>query len=181
MKKKRTLLFTIPLAVALTGLVAYQYGYVKLREKIEVVKEEKGIKLRTLEKYGKVLAEKDELSESLSQLKKTRGKFESRLIAGDTPSLAAAALLDIVKTTITGRGGRISSERVGKTEELGHLTVINVNIDAVIPDSGVLGDILYAIENRTPWIVVDEIEVRVVNIRNPREINTKMNVSALTE
>jgi hypothetical protein len=181
MKKKRTLLLTIPVAIVLTGLVAYQYGYVKLQEKIALVKEEKGMKLRTLEKYANVLAEEDNLSERLSQLKNTRGQFESRLIAGDTPSLAAAALLDIVKTTITGRGGRISSEQIGKTEELGHLAVINVNIDAVIPDSGVLGEILYAFENRTQWIVVDEIEVQVVNIRDPREINTKMHVSALTE
>ncbi len=181
MKKKRTLLLTIPVAIVLAGVVAYQYGYVKLQEKIAVVKEEKGMKLRTLEKYAKVLAEKDELSERLSQLKNTRAQIESRLIPGDTPSLAAAALLDIVKTTITGRGGRISSEQIGNTEELGHLTVINVNIDAVIPGSGVLGDILYAIETRTPWIAVNEIEVRVVNIRDPREINTKMHVSALME
>ena len=44
MKKKRTLLLTIPVALVLTGLVAYQYGYVKLGEKIEVAKEEKGMK-----------------------------------------------------------------------------------------------------------------------------------------
>lgn len=179
MKKSRTIIFTLPIAIILAGLVTYQYGFVILKEKIGAVREEKAVKMTTLQKYAKVIAEKEELTGRLTQLKKRSKQFDSRLIVGDTPSLAAATLLGTVKNTITSRGGRISSERVGKTEELGDLTVVNVSIDAIIPDSGILGDILYSIESRTPTIVVEEIEVRVVNIRAPREINMKMSVSAL--
>lgn len=181
MKKSRTLIFTVPVALILAGFVAYQYGYVTVQERIYSVREEKEIKMKTLEKYAKVIAEKKTLEEKLTRLKKARKRLDANLIAGDTPSLAAASLLDIVKRAITGRGGTISSERVGKTEVLGDMTVVNVNIDSVIPDAAALGDILYGLENRTPSIVVKELEIRVVNIRTPRDVNTKMSVSALTE
>ncbi len=181
MKKSRTLIFTLPLAILLAGFVAYQYGYVTIQERIDAVQEERAVKMKTLEKYVKVIAEKGALEDRLARLEKARKRLDANLIAGETPSLAAASLLDIAKSAITAKGGRVSSERVGKTEEAGEMTVVNVNIDAVIPDPGALAEILYALESRTPSVVVSELEVRVVNIRSPREINAKMSLSALKE
>ena len=105
---------------------------------------------------------------------------DSKLIEGQTLSLSAATLQENVKTIITGKGGTISSERVDKPEDLSGFKVITISIDSVLPDTRVLSDILYAIETRTPHFIVKEVDVRVRNFREPRELMVKLRVSALT-
>ena len=166
--------------VILSGLVIYQYGYLRVHSDITSIKEEQAVKTKTLEKYITLISEKPRLEKKLSLLKETRKTDESKLIEGQTPSLAAAVLQDTVKGIITGRGGTISSERVVKPEDLGKFKVISVSIDAVLPDSRALSDILYAIETRTPYLVVKELDTRVRDFRNPRDLIIKLDVSALT-
>lgn len=180
MKRSSTLLFTIPIMIILLGFIIYQYGYLKIRADIASIKEEQAIKTRTLEKYINLIAEKPQLQERLTSLKESRKAEDSKLIEGQTPSLAAAQLQEIVKTTITTRGGTISSERVGKPEDRGTFRVIIVSIDAVLPDARALSELLYALETRTPYLVVRELDVRVRNYRDPRELMVKLDVSAMT-
>lgn len=180
MKRNRKLLIAIPLMVILSGLVIYQYGYLRIHSDIISIKEEQAVKTKTLEKYITLISEKPHLEKKLSLLKESRKTDESKLIEGQTPSLAAAVLQDTVKGIITGRGGTISSERVLKPEDLGKFKAISVSIDAVLPDSRALSDILYAIETRTPYLVVKELDTRVRDYRNPRDLIIKLDVSALT-
>lgn len=168
------------LIIILSGLVIYQYGYLRIHSDITSIKEEQAVKTKTLEKYITLISEKPRLEKKLALLKETRKADESKLIEGQTPSLAAAVLQDTVKGIITGRGGTISSERVVKPEDLGKFKVISVSIDAVLPDSRALSDILYAIETRTPYLVVKELDTRIRDYRNPRDLIIKLDVSALT-
>jgi len=164
----------------LLGLLIYQYGYLRIQSSISSIKDEQAIKTKTLEKYIALIAEKPELEKKLVSLKETKKADASKLIEGQTPSLAAATLQDMVKGFITGRGGTISSERVGKPEDLGKFKVINVSIDAVAPDSRALSDVLYSIETRTPYLIVKELDARVRDYRRPRELMIKLDVSAIT-
>jgi hypothetical protein len=116
----------------------------------------------------------------LTSLKERRKIDDSKLIEGQTLSLSAATLQENVKTIITGKGGTISSERVDKPEDLGSFKLVTISIDSVLPDTRVLSDVLYAIETRTPYFVVKEIDARVRNFREPRELMVKLKVSALT-
>ena len=50
----------------------------------------------------------------------------------------------------------------------------------MIPDSRILSEVLYSIETRTPFLVVKELDARVKNYRDPRELMVKLDVSALT-
>jgi hypothetical protein len=179
MKKGKTLIITIPLMILLIGLFAYRYGYLRLHAEISTIEEEYAVKTKTLEKYAALISEKPMLEERLKLLKETRDVENSKLLEGQTPSLAAAALQDIVRGIITGRGGTVSSERVGKLEEMGKFKVINVSIDAVLPDSRVLGDVLYSIETRTPYLIVKDLDARIRNQREPKEIMVKLDVYAL--
>jgi len=181
MKRSSTLLFTIPLMIIISGFFIYQYGYLKVQADIASLKEGQDIKTKTLEKYVNLIAEKPQLQEKLTSLKEARKAEDSKLIEGLTLSLAAAQLQEIVKSTINARGGTISSERVGKPEDRGAFRIISVSIDAVLPDARALSDILYAIETRTPYLVVKELDVRVKNYRDPRELMVKLDVSAMTE
>jgi hypothetical protein len=180
MKKTKTLIVTIPFMIILMVLLIYQYGYLRVRSELATIKEEQAIKTRTLEKYINLISEKPSLEKSLTSLKEARKADDSKLIEGQTPSLAAAQLQEIVKSSITGRGGTISSERVGKPEDRGKFKVISVSVDAVIPDARALSEILYSIETRTPYLVVKELDARVRNYRDPRELMVKLDVSALT-
>lgn len=179
MGKSKTLIIAIPLMVLLLGLVIYKYGYQRVSAELSSVRESEAIKIRTLEKYNALIAEKPELVKKLASLKETRKADDSKLIEGQTLSLAAATLQDGVKGILVGKGGTISSERVGKPEDLGNFKIINTSIDTVIPDSRALADILYSIETRTPYLVVKEIDARVRNYQTPKDLAVKLDVSAL--
>jgi hypothetical protein len=179
-RRSKTLIIGIPLVIILLGLIIYQYGYLRIQAETAPIREERAIKTRTLEKYITLISEKPQLEKKLTSLKETRKADDSKLITGQTPSLSAAQLQDIVKGIITGRGGMISSERVGKPEDLGKFKVISVTVDATIPDSRALSDILYSIETRMPYLVVKELDARVRTYRDPRELIVKLDISAIT-
>jgi len=167
MRKSKILIVSIPLMIVLVVLLTYQYGYLRIQSEITSIKEEHAIKARTLEKYINLISEKPHLEKKLASLRDARKADDSKLIEGQTPSLAAAQLQEIVKSTITGRGGTISSERVGKPEDLGKFKVISVSVDA-------------SIETRTPYLIVKELDTRVRNYRDPRELMVKLDVEAIT-
>lgn len=180
MKRNKTLITTIPLMAMLIGLVMYQHVYLRTQTDVTSIREEQAIKTKTLERYITLISEKPQLEKNLASLKEARKADDSKLIEGQTLSLAAATLQDMVKDIITGKGGTISSERVGKPEDLNKFKVISVSLDAVLPDSGALTDVLYSIETRTPFLIVKEIDTRVRNYRNPRELMVKLDISAIT-
>ena len=180
MNKNKTLLFTIPVMILLFGFIMYQYVYIKIQNDTASIKESQAMKTTTLEKYITLISEKPLLEKKLALLKDMRKADNSKLAEGETLSLIAASLQDLIKNIVTERGGTISSERVGKPDDLGNFRVINVSIDTVLPDPGALSDILYSIETRTPYLTVKQLDTRVRNFRDPRELMVKLDISALT-
>ena len=179
-KRNRILVFAIPLIVILLGLMAYDYGYLRIKAEMSSMKELEALKTKTLTRYIALISEKPRLEKKLTTLKEKRKAEDSKLIEGQTLSLSAATLQENVKGIITARGGTISSERVDKPEDRGNFKVITISIDSVLPDARVLSDILYALETRTPYLVIKEADTRVRNFREPRELMVKLRVSALT-
>ncbi len=181
MKKKNSLLIAaIPVLIILAGLTAYQYGYQGVRREMNSIKELEESKTEMLEKYIALIAEKPNLEKRLEHLKEERKNDDSKLIEAQTLSIAAASLQETIKALVTGRGGSITSERVEKPDTLGNLKVVNVSIDAILPDTRALSDLLYGVETRTPYLVIKEVDTRVRNFRDPRELMVKIRVSALT-
>jgi len=181
MKSRSTLLaIAIPVIIVLAGLVAYQYGYQGVRKEMSSIKEMQASKTKILEKYISLIAEKPDLEKQLENLKEERKTDDSKIIDAQTLSIAAAALQETVKALITGRGGSITSERVEKPDNLGNFRVINISIDAIVPDTRALSDLLYGVETRTPYLIIKEVDTRVRNFRDPKELMVKIRVSALT-
>ena len=164
----------------LLGLVLYRYGYVRVHAKLETIKEDQAISMKTLEKYVALISEKPALEERFVSLTEQRKTDNAKLIEGQTSSLVAAALQDTVNGIVKGRGGTITSERVGKAEDLGKFKVIAVSMDVTLPDVSALSDTLNAIETHTPSLVVKELDVRIRDFRNPKELVAKLDVSAIT-
>ena len=179
-KRNRTLILTIPLMVVLFGFMFYEYVYLRIQSDMVSIKESQSIKTRTLEKYISLIAEKPDIEKNLAALKESRKAEDVKLIEGDTLSLASAALQETVKDIVTRSGGTISSQRVGKPEDVGKFKMITVSMDTILPEPRALRDILYAIETQTPYLVVKDLDARIRNYRDPRDLVVKLDISALT-
>ena len=180
MAKNKILIILVPLLAVLVAMTAYQYGYLEVQARAAALREEAAAKSKTLAKYMSLIGGKPALEKRLAALKEERKAEEAKLIEGQTLSITAASLQDTVKGIIAGRGGRIMSERTGKPETVGKFTLITASMDAELPDTRALADILYSLESRTPSLIVKELDVRVRDFQKPRELSVKLDVSALT-
>jgi Type II secretion system (T2SS), protein M subtype b len=180
MNKKRSLIVALPLLIILAGLAFYEYVYLQIKAEVASVMATQAAKANSLQKYLTFVSKKPELEKRLVQLRETTKADEPKLLSGDTLSLAAASLQTTVKGMITSRGGTISSERVEKPEDLGKFKVVSVSIDAVVPDPRALSDALYAMETQTPYLAVRELDARVKNFTQPRELMIRLKVSGIT-
>ena len=72
-----------------------------------------------------------------------------------------------------------AGKKSAKNDGGGKFKVINVSLDIVVPDPAALRDILYFIETRTPALVVREVDSRVRNMKEPRELVVRLDVAAL--
>ncbi len=178
--RNRRLFVAIPILLILGGLLLYQYGYVRLREEIRSMKEEETVKIKTLQKYADFVAKKGEFEQKLRALKETRKADEAKLIEGQTPNIAAASLQNSIKSLVTTKGGTISSDRVEKPEDVDKFKVISVSIDGTTPDMRFLSEILFAIETQTPSLVIRELDARVKDFRDPRDLMIRLKVSGMT-
>ncbi|HEX2966113.1 MAG TPA: type II secretion system protein GspM [Syntrophorhabdaceae bacterium] len=179
-KKSKLIVIAIPVIIILAAVTAYQYGYEGIKQEKASVRAMQSTNEKMLEKYIALIAEKPELEKKLAGLKEMRKAEDTKVIEAQTLSIAAASLQETVKTMVTGRGGSITSERVEKPDDLGKMKVINVSIDAVLPDTRALSDLVFGIETHTPYLVIKEIDTRVRNFREPKELMVKLRVSALT-
>lgn len=179
-KRRNSLIgVAIPLIAILVGLILYQNVYVRVQSDLKTVREERALKMKMLKKQVALIAAQPELEKRLMRLNEQRKAADSKILTGNTPALAGASLQETVKSIITGRGGTISSERVEKPEDAGNFKVITTSFDCLVPDIRSLNDILYALETRTPYLAVKEVDTRIRDFRDPRELMVKLTVSAL--
>lgn len=180
MQRSKTLLWAVPLMIILLLLVAYKYGYRDMRAGMASIREEQEIKVKLLQKYMGLIAQRPQMEKQITLLKNERNADDIKLINGQTPSLAAAALQEIIKGIVVEKGGTISSERVEKPEDIGKFRIITISVDTVLPDAAALSGILYSIETRTPFLILKDLDIRTVNFRNPKDLIVKIDISALT-
>jgi len=179
MRRSRLLLLAVPVIILLAGLLAFQ-RYAAVRQDLAAVKEEEALKERSLRKYIALIAERPGLEKKAAELKDLRKANDTNLMEGQTLAIVAASLQDTVRSIVTSHGGTITSERAGKTEDREPLKVINVTIDTVLPDARALADVLYAVETRTPYLIVRDLDVRVRNMRTPKELSVRLDIAALS-
>lgn len=179
-RRSRFLAVIIPLFVILIAAAVYEYGYLGVRGELAEMEDAASVKLKTLTRYMTLIAERPTLEKNLTALREIRKAENGKIIEGQTAPLAAATLQNTVKEVITSRGGSIVSERVEKPESAGDFKMVTVTIDAILPDTRALGDALLAVETQTPYLVVRELDARIRNFRDPRDLTVKLRVSGLT-
>ncbi len=208
-RNKRLLMIALPLLAILFVLAFYEYVYIGVDSELSIIRDEQDLKLKTLSKYLSLIAQRPEFEKELAALKEQVKAQSVRLVPGEPISIASANMQAMVKGIIIERGGTIASERIGKPDDLEKaatqqsstvpaqknqtqkkgpqppeppkLQVLIVSMDATVPDIAALSDILYSIETRTPDLVVKELDVRVKNFRDPRELMVRIDVIGLYE
>jgi hypothetical protein len=179
-RRNNLLSIAIPLTILLLGAAIYQYGYLGVRGEMTEMEDAASVKLKTLTRYMTLIADRPTLEKNLTALREVRKMENAKIIEGQTVPLAAATLQNTVKEVITSRGGSIASERVEKPENAGDFKMVTVTIDAVLPDTRALADTLLAIETQTPYLVVRELDTRIRNFRDPKDLTVRLKVSGLT-
>lgn len=170
----------VPVVLALALLTIYNYGFVAFKGRLDTIREERFVTGRVLARYRAMLDNKPEIEKRMKAMKAKRVAGEMKLIPGKTPALAGASLQERVRGIITNNGGVIRTERITKTEEAGPFTLISASIDATLPGTEALANVLYGIETRTPYMLVESLDVRIKNTRSPGELMVKLGVSGIS-
>ena len=178
-KKSKLFIISIPVIIILAGFLVYEYGIVDIYRQIDEMRDQRATKMKIIEKCVALLAQRPLLEKQIVDLKQARKNEEAKMMTGQTIAIASANLQNTIKGIITGREGVVNSERVEKMEEVRKFKVINIAVDAVFPDIRALADTLTTIETQNPYLAVKEVDVRVRNYNNPKELIVKLKVAAL--
>jgi hypothetical protein len=178
-KNAKILVWLIPVMLILIGFAFYDYVYLAIKTEQQSLDELQESKQKTLEKYVNTIARKSALENQINTLKESRKIEETGMVEGQTPSVAAANLQNMIKGIITGKGGTVSSERAEKPEEISRYKIITVSIDAVLPETKALNDVLCSFETNPVALLMRELDVKVRNMREPRELMVKFKVSSI--
>jgi hypothetical protein len=178
-KNSKILAFLIPVAAVLVSFAFYDYVYVPIQDERRSIEEMKEAKLITLGKYIDNLAQKTALESAIVSLREQRRAEEAKMVEGQTPSVAAANLQNLVKAIVSGKGGTISSERTEKTEDLGRFKIVTISLETIVPETKALSDMLLLMESHSVSLFVRELDVRIRNMREPRDLTAKFKISAL--
>ncbi|MDA8388849.1 MAG: hypothetical protein M0Z58_09340, partial [Nitrospiraceae bacterium] len=129
MKKGMLLKVLVPTALILAALVFYQNVLMKNGDSLAALKDREAAAARALKKYGRLIREKPLIEKKLESMKESRIAREADIFEGQSLSIASAALQETVKNIVSGGGGAVSSERIGKTGPLGGFMVISASFE----------------------------------------------------
>ena len=161
-------------------ILIYLFGILPLVEAKKKAKEEIGLKKRVLSRYGEYLENRKSVEEELTRTLKQYEGIQERLLPGETPQLGAANLQEIVKRLSEKNGINIRSFRILESKEIESYRKVSIQIE-FNPTSNMLnlGQFLYDIEHDGKEMMISEMDLLVLNIRMPNNIQGNMVISGL--
>ncbi|MFQ5874395.1 MAG: type II secretion system protein GspM, partial [Dehalococcoidia bacterium] len=163
--------FVAALALYFLAIEPMVEGQRQVRSQLEA-------KMVLLEKYNRILGQRQALEGERERLKTRLALLESKLLRGDKPPLAAAELQKIVKLAAAKAEVDISSERILDPLVRGHYTEVPVEINVKCSVTR-LTRFLFEIENSPRYLSVRELNVRADHRITPEEVNTTLVVIGL--
>ncbi|HXV84465.1 MAG TPA: type II secretion system protein GspM [Candidatus Binatia bacterium] len=156
-KRERSLVI-VTLAIIVVVLARYLLigPFVERREWVKAQLE---IQPQLLEKNLRFLGQKDELVALLEATQSELKAREPRLLTGDTPSVSASDLQDVIQGLATKEGTQVITTRVLNPETAGSFAKISVQME-IGGQIDQLASLIRGIENSPKLLMVDEINVR---------------------
>jgi hypothetical protein len=167
-----------------TGIVVlillYTFGILPLVEARKKAEEEILLKRRALLRYEEYLGNRKIFEEELGRTLKQYEMIQGRLLAGETPQLGAASLQEIVRRLSEKAGVGIRSFRMLEPKEIDSYRRISIQID-FNPNNSMLnlGQFIYDIETHEKELMISEMDLLVLNIRMPNQVQGSMVISGL--
>jgi uncharacterized protein YneF (UPF0154 family) len=128
-------------------------------ERREWVQSQLDIQPQLLEKNIRFLGQKDELMATLEANQNELKAKEPRLLTGDTPSVSASDLQDVIQGLATKEGTQVITTRVLNPETAGSFAKISVQME-IGGQIDQLASLIRGIENSPKLLMIDEINVR---------------------
>lgn len=158
----------------------YTFGILPLVEARKNAEEEILLKRRALLRYEEYLGNRKIFEEELSRTLKQYEMIQGRLLAGETPQLGAASLQEIVRRLSEKDGVGTRSFRMLEPKEIDSYRKISIQID-FNPNNSMLnlGQFIYDIETHEKELMISEMDLLVLNIRMPNQVQGSMVISGL--
>jgi len=168
------------LIVIMVCVLIYLFGVNPLVEATRKTEEELVLKKKVLQKYENFLRNRKVVEEELGQTLKQYEENQQRLLPGETPQLGAANLQEIVKRLSEKNGIGIRSFRIMEPKEIDSYRKISLQIDFTPTNSMLsLGQFIHDIEHHEKGLMISEMDLLVVNIRMPNNIQGHVVISGL--
>jgi hypothetical protein len=161
-------------------VLLYTFGILPLVEAKKKAEEEILLKRRALLRYEDYLGNRKIFEEELDRTLKQYEMVQRRLLAGETPQLGAASLQEIVRGLSEKSGVGIRSFRMLEPKEIDSFRRISIQID-FNPNNSMLnlGQFIYDIESHEKELMISEMDLLVLNIRMPNQVQGSMVISGL--
>jgi type II secretory pathway component PulM len=156
-KRERSL---VVVTVMIVVIVLARYALIgPFVERWEWVRSQLEIQPQLLEKNLRFLGQKEEL---VAMLEATQSELKARdpkLLTGDTPSVSASDLQDVIQGLATKEGTQVITTRVLNPETAGNFSKISIQME-IGGQIDQLASLIRGIENSPKLLMVDEINVR---------------------
>lgn len=161
-------------------ILLYTFGILPLVEAKKKADEEILLKRRALLRYEDYLGNRKIFEMELDRTLKQYEMIQGRLLAGETPQLGAANLQEIVRRLSEKDGVGIRSFRMLEPKEIDSYRKISIQID-FNPNNSMLnlGQFIYDIETHEKELMISELDLLVINIRMPNQVQGSMVISGL--
>jgi len=161
-------------------ILIYAFGILPMVEAKKKAEEEIALKKRVLLKYEEYLSNRKAVEEELDRTLKQHEEAQKKLLPGETPQLGAANLQEIVKRLAEKNGIAIRSFRNLEPKEINSYRKISIQIDFNPTNSMLsLGQFLYDIEQHEKELMISEMDLLVLNVRMPNQIQGNLVISGL--
>ncbi len=158
----------------------YFFGVLPMLDQIKKAEEEIALKKRALLKYDEFLQTRKSVEEELERLSRQYEEIQQKLLPGDTPQLGAATLQEIVKRLSEARSIAIRSFRILEPKDINSLRRVSIQIDFNPTNSMLnLGEFIYDIEHHEKELMISEMDLLVLNIRMPNNLQGNMVITGL--
>lgn len=155
-RERGLVVLTLVLIVIALGRYALIGPFV---ERWEWVKSQLEVQPQLLEKNFRFLSQRDELVAMLEATQNELKTKEPRLLTGDTPSVSASDLQDVVQGLATKEGTQVITTRVLNPDTSGNFAKISLQME-IGGQIDQVASLIRGIENSPKLLMVDEINVR---------------------
>lgn len=166
-KRDKKILTVGALAVVLIFVV--NYVIVPFTESEMDIRERTQQKEMLLQKYEKIMNQRDKVEKELSQLRGKQNKLKKRLLKGSTPSLAAAEMQKMLEKISDKYDLELKSVKVKDAEESGEFLAIPLEI-RLTTDLNSTRKFLADLEKNSKYLIIPKLKISVKNQRDPKEV-----------